>query len=561
MNFSAILKNKKSWILIAAFLLFMLGIVFYSRFAGILLIFSLLIFGIFSIVWKEKEIRILALIFLLLLSISNLAVNGAKFGIDFSGGTRIPITLEHAVDQTTMDQLVEIIKKRASFMGLSEASVKAVGNTEIYVEIPSSDESQISFVEEVLAHQGVFQGIVDGKVALEGDGIVPGSVGATSAAQLQGKADWGVSFALDTQSAKYFKEVVKGKAKYPLYMFLDRPQDAIIIISIEEIESNAPEDATVDDLVDPAKDALILEEGTIDVYLLEELDAKEPLVPKTNSTQAIVSKSTPEDKKELLENWGFTIKEIPDEQISPHFSGGNGVYWIEDWEAVGLLSSPVLEPSITEEDSQLSMFYSITGSSPGTGAEQIQNAKESTEKIESILKGGSLPVQISLGSRTVLPASLGTEFLRLSLIGIVGSLLVISILIGVRYRKLKLIVPIMIISFSELIILLSILGSFTIDLAAMAGILAAIGVGVDAQIVITDELLKKESGDKDTRLENALAIIKVNIVVAIVAMVPLLFSSLVEVIGFAISTILGALLGFLLSRPAYGAIVEDIIED
>ncbi len=520
-----------------------------------------MIFGIFAIVWKEKEIRILALIFLLLLSISNLALNGAKFGIDFSGGTRIPITLEHAVDQTTMDQLVEIIKKRASFMGLSEAVVKAVGNTEIYVEVPSSDENQISFVEEVLAHQGVFLGIVDGKVALKGDGIVPGSVGATNPSQLQGKADWGVSFALDTQSAKYFKEIVKGKAKYPLYMFLDRPEDAILIVSIGEIEKNAPEEATVDDLLDPARDALILEEGTIDIYLLEELDVKEPLIPKSNLTQAIVSKSTPEEKKKLLEEWGFTIKEIPDEQISPQFSGGGGSYWIEEWEAVGLLSAPVLEPSITEEGSQLSMFYSITGSSQGAGAEKSQNAKENSDKIESILKGGSLPVQISLGSRTVLPASLGMEFLKLSLIGIAASLLIISVLIGVRYRKAKLILPIIIISFSELIILLSILGSFTIDLAAMAGILAAIGVGVDAQIVITDELLKKESGDKETRLENALSIIKVNIIVAIVAMVPLLFSSLVEVIGFAISTILGALLGFLLSRPAYAAIIEELVED
>jgi preprotein translocase subunit SecD len=42
-------------------------------------------------------------------------------------------------------------------------------------------------------------------------------------------------------------------------------------------------------------------------------------------------------------------------------------------------------------------------------------------------------------------------------------------------------------------------------------------------------------------------------------MVPLLFSGLVEVIGFAISTMLGSLLGYMLTRPAYAAIVEKII--
>jgi len=43
----------------------------------------------------------------------------------------------------------------------------------------------------------------------------------------------------------------------------------------------------------------------------------------------------------------------------------------------------------------------------------------------------------------------------------------------------------------------------------------------------------------------------------IIAMLPLLFStSLVDIVGFAESTILGALLGVLVTRPAYGAIVS-----
>ena len=63
------------------------------------------------------------------------------------------------------------------------------------------------------------------------------------------------------------------------------------------------------------------------------------------------------------------------------------------------------------------------------------------------------------------------------------------------------------------------------DLAAIAGIIAAIGVGVDAQIVITDEMLKKV-GTLNERIEYAFDIIKTNVIVAIVAMLPLLFSEL-----------------------------------
>jgi len=95
---------------------------------------------------------------------------------------------------------------------------------------------------------------------------------------------------------------------------------------------------------------------------------------------------------------------------------------------------------------------------------------------------------------------------------------------------------------------------------AWQGILAAIGVGVDAQIIVTDELLKKE-GEMSKRLEKAFSIITTSVMVAVVAMVPLLFfSGLVEIIGFATATVLGSLLGLFISRPAYGVIAEHLFE-
>ena len=147
----------------------------------------------------------------------------------------------------------------------------------------------------------------------------------------------------------------------------------------------------------------------------------------------------------------------------------------------------------------------------------------------------------------------------MSLIGIVVALLAISLFIGIRYMNIRTTLPIILISMAELVILLSILGSFTIDLAAMAGIIAAIGVGVDAQIVITDELLKKDKRSVHEKTDQAFMIIRTNVTVAALSMLPLLFSGLVEIIGFAISTIMGAVLGYLLTRPAYAVIVEKAL--
>jgi len=257
---------------------------------------------------------------------------------------------------------------------------------------------------------------------------------------------------------------------------------------------------------------------------------------------------------------GFVVLVVPDDEISPTITQmGTGDFIVDEWKAVGLLSSPTLNPSVTVGTPNYG--YIISGGAEGVGQERQIDAYQKSKSIESILKGGALPIQISLGSRTTIPAPLGEEFLRLSIIGVFLALIAISIFVSLRYRKTKILLPIIAISVSELIILLSILGSFTIDLAAMAGIIAAIGVGVDAQIVITDELLKKNQGSPKDRLENAFSIITINVTVAIFAMLPLLFSGMVEVIGFAISTILGSLLGFLISRPAYAALIGNIAED
>ena len=84
-------------------------------------------------------------------------------------------------------------------------------------------------------------------------------------------------------------------------------------------------------------------------------------------------------------------------------------------------------------------------------------------------------------------------------------------------------------------------------------------MGVDAQIVITDELLKKDQRSTHEKTDHAFTIIRTNVTVAALSMLPLLFSGLVEVIGFAISTIMGAILGYLLTRPAYAVIGEKVL--
>ena len=556
------IKNRKFLLMLGMFIAILAGIILSPKLSGVLLIFAIIAYGSLSIMWKEREIKLSGLVFLLLLSLANIGVNGLRFGIDFSGGTRIPVILEHSVDSETMNELVQTIKKRVSVLGLSEAKVRAIGDTQVNVEIPSGKEEEIKFIEDTLSKQGVYWGIVDGEVAISGENIFSTSIRSLGSEELTySRADWGVAFSVNRKGAEQFGNAAKGKADYPVYMFLDRPTDAVLFLSRAELRRSMLQDSSEKECKNALSQALKLNNGNNITLVIIDDEVNKTFTPKTNKTQAIISSNTDQQFKQYLNNSGFTIKEFSDDEIAPSYNRSkSGVLVVSKLEAIGLMSAPFLEATLTTGNPTYSM--SITGGVPGaaTSTEKSKAAQQNVKKIVSILKGGSLPVPISLGSRTTLPASLGSEFLRLSLIGIGTALIIISIIIGLRYMNLRATTPIVIISLSELAILLSILGAFTIDLAAMAGIMAAIGVGVDAQIVITDELLKKDKRNEEEKINDAFAIIKTNVIVAILSMLPLLlFSGLVEVIGFAISTILGAVLGYMLSRPAYAAIFEIVV--
>lgn len=548
-------KDRKNVFLLALFALFAGGIVFYAKFVGIVLLFAFLIFGTLSTVWKNKNARFLALALLLILSLTNILVNGIKFGIDFSGGTRIPVVLERSVDASTMSDMLQTIKNRASVLGLTEVQVRAVGSSEIDVEVPGTNDALISDIESVLSHQGVFQGIVDGKVALSGEDILPGTIYSVPPQQLGG-ADWGVGFSVTKTGADNFAETVEGKSDYPLYMFLDRPKNSVIFITLDDLKGGK----TIQDkdAITIAQNALKFDGGNITLYVLDDFNFTLNQTP-ANGTVAIISSSLDNETKSKIAALGFNLSET--ENISPVLqvsTTSTRESSIDQWPAVGLLSSPHLSASVTT--GLPSYGYSITGSAQGVGTDRTLNAQDEVKKITSILKGGSLPVQISLGSRTSIPAPLGQQFLELSMLGVLASIVAISLFVSIRYRHMRIVLPILLVSLSELIILVSLLGSFTVDLAAMAGILAAIGVGVDSQIIITDELMKKDGKSHDEKHQHAFEIIKINVAVAIVAMLPLLFSGMVEIIGFALSTIIGSLLGFMISRPVYELLVERLVE-
>jgi preprotein translocase subunit SecD len=209
---------------------------------------------------------------------------------------------------------------------------------------------------------------------------------------------------------------------------------------------------------------------------------------------------------------------------------------------------------------------SISGS--GTGLTQqaaMSDALINMKRLQAILATGSLPVKLNIVKADSISPTLGDEFISNALwIGLV-SLLAIALVVFIRYRTLIVSMPMIIIMLSELVIFLGIAAviGWNLDVAAIAGIIIAIGTGVNDQIVIADETLKGEKSHsmnwKD-RLKGAFFIIFTAYLTIVVAMIPLWFAGAGLLKGFAVTTILGVSVGVFITRPAYAKIVEILYE-
>src|SRR3990167_5154970 len=156
----------------------------------------------------------------------------------------------------------------------------------------------------------------------------------------------------------------------------------------------------------------------------------------------------------------------------------------------------------------------ISISGPGVGITEqdaIQDAVKNMNKLQTVLITGSLPTKLNIVKLDTISPLLGKEFTNNIMLVVLLATLAVSLVIFIRYRSLKISTSIILITLSEVYIVLGLAALFryNLDLAAIAGLIAAVGTGVDDQIVITDELINKEQqfGGFKERIKKAFFII------------------------------------------------------
>lgn len=217
---------------------------------------------------------------------------------------------------------------------------------------------------------------------------------------------------------------------------------------------------------------------------------------------------------------------------------------------------------------EASTDISISGSGVGMRREEAMNdALENMKRLQTILITGSLPVKLEVVKTDNISPVLGREFIQNAMMIGVFALIAVAFVIFIKYRTLKIVIPMIITMFSELLLLLGFgaLAGWNIDLSAIAGIIIAIGTGLDHQIVITDEILKGEklSGNFSwaQKLKRAFSIIMVAYFTTMAAMFFLLTAGAGLLKGFALTTMMGVTLGVLITRPAFASVMEILLKE
>ena len=208
----------------------------------------------------------------------------------------------------------------------------------------------------------------------------------------------------------------------------------------------------------------------------------------------------------------------------------------------------------------------ITVSGPGVGLtekEAVQDSIENRNKLQTVLITGSLPTKLDIVKIDTISPLLGESFVKNSLLVGLLATIAVGFVIYIRYRKLKITIPTMIILLSEIYIILGFAALFkqNLDIAAIAAIIAAVGTGVDDQIVIIDEIIYGGSGGLKQQIKKAFFVILAAYATTVAAMLPLLKAGAGLLTGFAIVTIVGVTIGVFVTRPAFGAMVGVLMEE
>jgi preprotein translocase subunit SecD len=476
-----------------------------------------------------------------------------KLGIDIEGGTRVLLSPTESVTIEQLAETVKTLENRINFYGLKEVKVNTLGNNLIQIEMSGATGDEI---RDFLAKQGKFSGKLWEQIKLTG-----------------GKGTLKVSNSTHEISAQGSQVVVDGKS-----------------YSINETFTASGENFQI---ISASNNTVILH-----AHLFDEEDIVNVLSDSRSSgVRALgdgfyeftfgvqVSRDGADRFAKLTAGQPVTRTVGTDKYIEPKL-----LLFLD-------------ETLITELNIQSSLAGQKVTSAVITGSAQgLEEANAEKLRLESTLRSGSLPIKLEIAKVDTITQTAGRELINSTIFVALAAVIAVSAIIFYRYRDYKIVLPMVIISMSEIVIVVGmatsqilagvviaiaaiigiikrevigvigwitllvmvmvastiVISPWTLDIPAIAGLIAILGTGVNQMIIMTDQLFKEKGKTLPERHKSAMHIIWSSAAIVAFAMIPLILGGIGSLKGFAIATIVGVLVGILVTRPAYVAILERI---
>ncbi len=413
--------------------------------------------------------------------------------IEFSGGTRILLGLQSNKTgdalQEQVSQVERILKIRLSQAGLADTQVRSInlGNEQWKIQVQTGS-SNTTRLNELISQQGSFEArlpvVVDGarNFSIEEDyrfSYSNGSVTAFQDSEELGTYEANESFTLNNNTF-YFVNSTEDQARLE-----------VVAYSGSEI--------------------------------IEVLTSQGRLTGGPGgyrwSFQITINQDAAERVQQIAKNYQTVYGAGGDPQLGlDDGTPARLTYYVDGESETSLTVAATFKRQI------------ITSPSIQGGAETREGAVNERDRLQAILQSGKLPVPVKVESMNQISSSLGDEFFYASVVSIIASLIAVGGIIFARYRDPRVVLPIVLTGASEIYILLGFWFSTvgTLSLSAIAGIIAAVGTGVDDQIIITDESGREKVASWSDRMKKAFFVIFTSAASTIGAMAPIIQPGLVN---------------------------------
>lgn len=471
-----------------------------------------------------------------------------NFGIDIEGGTRVLLRIISDTTRTQTQEVAKILTERLNAYGLSDVKVLPVSEDLIQIEAAGLTEDDI---RNFLVKQGYFEGkVVDTLSLNNGRGVIVFN-GTEIPFEISNETISILNQTLNISEGFYIKGIK--------YEILNKSEDSIIIAAN----------------VFTAKD-------------IENIftDVQRNYITKYGDGYRFVF--TIQISKEGAERFALVTKGQP-----TYYSAGQ--LYIRPKLVLYLDKKPITELNIVSSIAgELVTTPSIEG-----WRKTLEEASLEKLRLQSILKSGSLPVEIKIERIETITQTEGKKLFESTTYILAANLVAVLILSMLRYRNIKISLYMLMIAVSELILILGIASSqivaiiiislsvilailyketksfirvltifaaalisgfvvvskWTIDIPTIAGLVSIIGNSAEL-ITLTDQFVLERKKRIEERLKTGMEIVYNSSTLLVFTMFPLAFLGLGSLKGFAITTTVGTLIDLFITRPAYMKLIE-----